>query len=199
MQRQTRAGFSMMELMIATVVLLILASVSMAGYQGYRDRAAMLVDETNQKVLAAAVKLYAYDNSALPASLSQLEPQHLERAFAMVTEGKRPHTVFAYLKEWVGMGVAEAAAAANSLPPRYYNNNPRLLVCPMDSASSSYNIVQSWRGKSLKEFLAADGSQSLIEEDRSRPRHRGGTSIIVTTINGEHRTETISSGHGGHY
>ena len=195
MQRRTRAGFTMMELMIAAVVLLILSSVALAGYQGYRDRAAMLVDETNQKVLAAAVKLYAYDNNALPASLSQLQPQHLERAFAMVTEGKRPYTLFAYLKEWAGMGVAEAAA----LPSRYYDNNPKVLACPMDTTPPSYEITLAWRGRPLSDLLNADKSQHLIQEDRKRPRHAGGTTIVFTTIGGDRGQEKVqSSGDSNH-
>lgn len=187
MRKRTRTGFTMIELMIAAVVLLILSSVAVAGYQGYRDRAAMLVDETNQKVLAAAFKLYAYDNNATPGSLSQLQPQHLERAFALVTGGKRHYTVFAYLKEWMGAGVAEA----ETLPPKYYNNNPRVLACPMDKTPPSYVIVPAWSGRPLSEFLAADGSQRLIEEDRSRPRHAGGSTIVFTTINGNHGREKI--------
>ena len=195
MQRRTRAGFTMMELMIAAVVLLILASVAVAGYQGYRDRAAMLVDETNQRVLAAAVKLYAYDNNALPASLSQLEPRHLDRAFALVTEGKRPYTLFAYLQECVGMGVAEASA----LPARYYNNNPKTLVCPTDPAPPSYEIVAAWRGRPLSDFLNADGSQRLIEEDPANPRHVGGTTIVYTTISGTPGREKVRSSGGSNH
>lgn len=197
MRKRTRVGFTMMELMIATVVLLILASVAVAGYQGYRDRAAMLVDETNQKVLAAAVKLYAYDNNALPASLSQLEPRHLDRAFALVTEGKRPYTVLAYLKEWAGMGVAEAEA----LPPRYYDNNPRVLICPSKSPpSASYRLDAFWAdNKPLSALLdPANGGRDLIVEDAYR--HLGNSIRVVTTVGGRPRRDPkiiISNGSGG--
>lgn len=184
MLRQKRSGFSMMELMIGAVVLAVLMSVAVAGYRGYRDRAAMLVDETNQKVLAAALRLFAYDNNALPASLSELRPDHLERAFVLVTDGKRPYTVLAFLKEWAGMGIAEAAP----LPPRYYNNDPKVLVCPSDRGSaSSYVIAPAFREASLQTLLAADGNLELIRE--STARHAGGTTAVVTTVNGKHRRE----------
>ncbi len=176
------AGFSMMELMIAAVVLVILASVAVAGYAGYRARAAMLVDETNQKVLAAAVKLYAYDNNALPASLSELRPEHLERAFAMVIDGKRPYTLLAFLQEWVTVGVAEAVV----LPPRYYNNDDGTLACPMDDTRRSYEITEAFRGVTLQQLLAAD-DLPLISEIEAR--HLGGTTAVVTTVKGSHQRE----------
>lgn len=190
MQRRTRAGFSMMEIMIAAVVLVILCSVAVAGYQGYRDRAAMLVDETNQKVLAAAIKLYAYDNNALPASLSELRPRHLERAFAQVTEGKRPYNFFAYLKERVGMPVAEAQV----LPARYYNNNPAVLACPLDSNPPSYDIVivGNWNRMTLRDFLALPGNQRLLQEDPAEPRHVGRTTIVITTVSGSHERVNVT-------
>ncbi len=189
MLKQKRAGFSMMELMIAAVVLLILASVAVAGYQGYRDRAAMLVDETNQKVLAAALKLYAYDNNALPGSLSELERRHLERAFAQVTEGKRPYTFFAYLGEWVGMELAEA----EMLPPKYYGSNPAILACPSDKAPPSYEITALWRNRPLRDLInPANGGEDLITEDDVR--HQGNTVYVVTTVEGTPRREGIKKG-----
>ena len=188
MQGRKRAGFTMMEILIAAVVLLILASVAMAGYQGYRDRAAMLVDETNQQVLAAAVKLYAYDNNALPGSLSQLQPEYLKRAFAEVTAGKRPDTLFTYLQEWTGIELAEAQV----LPPRYYNNNPKILNCPLDRTPPSYQIEAAWRGASLKALLASDGSSILIEEDPAEARHVGKTTIVVTTVSGAHQRKNVN-------
>lgn len=191
MQRRSRAGFSMMEIMIASVVLVILASVGVAGYQGYRDRTAMLVDETNQKVLVAAVKIYAYDNSALPASLSELQPRHLERAFAQVLEGKRPHTFLAYLREWAGMEVAEAQV----LPARYYNNDAKVLICPTDPTPPSYRIVAGLERMTLRDFLALPDSQRLIEEDEAR--HVGNTTLVYTTKGGTPGRDGHGDNQGG--
>ena len=87
----------MMELLVASLVLSIIASLAVVGYGGYRDRAAMLVDETNQKVLVAALKLYYYDNKDLPDLLAELTPEYLDRAYAMVVGGKRPYTFLAFL------------------------------------------------------------------------------------------------------
>jgi type II secretory pathway pseudopilin PulG len=188
MSRRRSAGFSMMELIIAATVVVILASVAVAGYQGYRDRAAMLVDETNQKVLAAAVKLFAYDNNALPASLSELRPLDMERAYAAVTEGKRPYTLLAFLQESIGAGVAEAVP----LPARYYSNNRKVLICPVDGTVSSYEIAPAFRGAPLRVLLSANGDSALIIEKLAR--HQGGTTKVITTVNGSHRREKTKGG-----
>lgn len=136
-ERLLRRGFTVMELMLAVMILTIIAAMSTAGYTRYRDKAAMLVDETNQKVLLAAVKLYAYDTNALPGSLSQLRSRDIERAYAQVTDGKRPYTLLAFLQEQVGLfDIAEAAP----LPEKYFGGGQstpqqvlKLLTCPIDS------------------------------------------------------------------
>jgi competence protein ComGC len=63
-----------MELMLAVMIVTIIVAMSTAGYTRYRDKAAMLVDETNLKVLLGAVKLFAYDTKFLPGSLDDLLP-----------------------------------------------------------------------------------------------------------------------------
>lgn len=182
-----RRGFTLMELLLTAVALAVLASMAIASYQGYRDRTAMLVDETNQKVLAAALKLYAYDNNALPGSLSRIGPRHLERAYAAVTEGKRPYTFFTHLQEWAGMGVAEAV----SLPEKYYGGNRKILMCPLDATTpspgySSYRyaarrnpaVDPPWADAPLQALLSAAGDEPLLEENA--PRHANNTVVVVT-------------------
>ncbi len=48
-------GFTLLEIFVAMTILTVLISVAMVGYQGYRDRVAVMVDDTNQKVLQGAV------------------------------------------------------------------------------------------------------------------------------------------------
>ena len=190
-------GFTVMELLLAVVVIGILASFAMAGYQGYRDRTAMLVDETNQKVLAAAVKLYAYDNNALPGSLSQLRNRDMERAYAAVTEGKRPFTFLAYLEERItGVGTAEAVP----LPELYYQNNANIRRCPRDPnpdrspAYSSYQIAAFFKDKALSVLLnPANAGRDLISETSRTDIHQG--TVVVTMAGGKSRRDLVSPKH----
>ena len=161
---RNRWEFTAIELVGAALILLVLVAFSMAGYQRYRDRAAMLVDETNQKILQAAVKLYAYDTNALPGSLSDLRGSDLRRAYAQVTGGKRPYTFAAFLAEQVGLfDVAEAAP----LPDRYYNKDISILTCPGDptppaEGGVSYALASGWENRPLSALLDSRNENDVL-------------------------------------
>ena len=187
-----------LELIVCLVLLMALVSLAMAGYQKYRDRGAMLVDETNQKVLQAAVKIYAYDNNALPGSLSELRPQDLSRAYARVMQDTRPYTVLTYLQE--SMGVVEVAEAV-PLPGKYYNNDEGILTCPSDptppaKGGVSYALAAGWANRPLRDLLSPDHAEEplIVEADDTRGavvyRHGVFHELSVqTTVRGERRKQ----------
>lgn len=199
---KSKKAFTLLDLLVALLVLSILAAISVAGYQGYRDQTAMLIDETNQKVLQAAVKLYAYDNNSLPGSLSDLRPEDLRRAYALVVGGRGSYTMLAYLKEVLGGEVAEAAP----LPARYYQNNPSIVRCPSDSNGGvSYQINSFFANQPLSRLLLpANQNVELIFEsdtggdagaDPTLPnvvayRHRRGQAAVCTTAAGDRKPLT---------
>lgn len=203
MKVSEKRGFTLLEILVAVVVLTVLTSTAVVVYQGYRDRVAMMVDETNQKVLQAAAKLYAYDNNALPGSLSDLRPVQLRRAYALVQRGKHPYTLLTHLgatwRSWVGVGVAEA----HFIPARYYSWSLETITCPSDSTpptsfdsqgdpqgGMSYGVEPGAAGKPLSWLL--DPSQAgvalIIEtEDGGRTqafRHENGSTAVLTTVSG---------------
>ena len=194
----SRRGFTLIELVVAVLIMLALVSFSVAGYQRYRDRAAMLVDETNQKVLQAAVKLYAYDTNALPGSLSELRGSDLRRAYAQVTGGKRPYTLTAFLAEQLGLfDVAEAVP----LPGRYYNNDINTLTCPGDptppsEGGVSYALASGWERRPLSALLDPKNQDDplIVESDEKTNgrvvfRHGRGTLTVQTTVKGEQKKQ----------
>ncbi len=198
-----KRGFTMLEILIAVVVLAILASIAMVNYQGYRDRVTMMVDATNQKVLAAAVKIYAYDTGALPGSLSDLRSRDLDRAFAGVSKGKRPYTMLAHWRELIQQAVGIPVAYAEFLPSRYYNGDLKVISCPKDPdpptgfnasgkpmGGKSYEIAPEFKGKPLSFILAtANKNKTLIFEsdEAGSPefRHRNRDRAVVTSPGGE--------------
>jgi prepilin-type N-terminal cleavage/methylation domain-containing protein len=199
-----RKGFSLLELLVAVTVVTILISISAVVYDGYRDRVAMMVDETNQKVLQAAAKLYAYDNDALPGLLSDLRPEDYQRAYARVVEGKRPYTVLAHLQEiWqehIGVDTAEAF-----LPARYFNRDLKLISCPSDATPPtgfdgggraiggiSYALRPGVANRPLTWLLDSNnaGLVLIVESDDSSTvvfRHQKGTRTVGITVGGKHR------------
>ena len=204
-------AFTVMELMVAVIIMSIVVSMASVGYAKYKDRAAMLVDETNQKVLLAAAKLYAYDNNSLPGSLSQLRDSDLTRAYAMVMEGKRPYTLFAYLQEQAGLlDIAEAAPLDKYLGGTSQQRE-KILTCPSDPTPPalggvSYGITggaNGAAGKPLSWLLnsANAGRPFIVESDVAVPtsgqearRHSGGTKYVRASAGGqiEQTTTTLS-------
>lgn len=85
MKRNRLSGFSLMEILIAVIIIGILATIATQSFQAYRDRAHRSVDETNLKMLAQAVKLYAYDNGTLPASLDLLPRSYYTQSLQAIT------------------------------------------------------------------------------------------------------------------
>lgn len=201
-RRSRWSAFTLLELMVTIVVISVLVSMAMVGYSGYRDRTAMLVDETNQKVILAAAKLYAYDNRFLPGNLSQLQPEHLERAYAMVTEGKQPYTLWAFLLEHAGLEeVAEAQTLLDPPTPiNYLGANPlKVLTCPLDTTPPglgqagprSYDMTQGANGAAGKPLswlldpLNGDRNVIIETDDGTTQalRHKRGTQgVAITTV-----------------
>lgn len=201
MRRRSRwPAFTLLELMVTVLVISVLVSMAMVGYSGYRDRTAMLVDETNQKVILAAAKLYAYDNRFLPGNLSELQPEHLERAYAMLTEGKQPYTLWAFLLEHAGLEEVAEARTLLTHPAGYLGHNPlKVLTCPIDATppgsgtgARSYDMSQGANGaagKPLNWLLdPLNGDRNVIIETDDGAvqsfRHKRGTQSVAITTTG---------------
>lgn len=209
--RRREGGISLIEIIACLVCLIVLVSFAVAGYQRYRDRTAMLMDETNQKVLQAAVKLYAYDTGALPGTLSELSPEQLSRAYALVTDGKRPTTVLVFLWESVGAAMAEAVP----LPGKYYNNDLNAITCPSDptppaKGGYSYALSTGWVNRPFKDLLDPRNADEdlIVESDlpvartddaggQVAYRHGRGRLTVSTSVRGEHRRRGNQSGPKG--
>lgn len=194
-------AFTILELMAAVLILTVIVAISSVGYAGYRDKAAMLVDETNQKVLLAAVKLYAYDTNALPGSLSQLRSRDVERAYAQVTDGKRPYTLLAFLQEQVGLfDIAEAAPL-----DKYLGGTPqqikKILTCPLDEkadSGKSYGLPAEVGGQPLSWLLdSRNADVPLITEvagsEGTALRHEGKKTLVRIFVGGVIKRETLPS------
>ena len=194
MKIRSRYGFTLLELLVTIMILSVLVSGSVAMFGKFRDRAAMLVDETNMKILLAAAKLYAYDNNALPGNLSELRTQDVERAYALVTEGKRPYTFLVFLQEWVALtDVAEAGVIDKYLPGNE-NQILKIKTCPLSTGSISYGIIHpslSGSQTELQWLLDKDHANAVVIVETNATdastlayRHEGGRTCMQVLNSG---------------
>ncbi len=90
-----KRAFTLVELLVVVVIIGILATLAEAKWQGYRDRADMLVDETNQKTILLGMELFADDNGGeLPESVGELYPRYVKSVKTLTcASDKTPPTV----------------------------------------------------------------------------------------------------------
>jgi prepilin-type N-terminal cleavage/methylation domain-containing protein len=79
-----RKSFTLIEILVALIVLSILASLSVATYQKTVDANNERICAENLKVLQAAIDIYTVENDILPAALSQLNPRYIYLASSRV-------------------------------------------------------------------------------------------------------------------
>ena len=200
-----KPGFSMIELLIVVVIVSIVAGASIVGYRRYKERVDEMSDQTNQLILQTAVKVFATDTGSVAGALSELRDTDIQRAYAMVTEGKKSYTLLAHVKEmWRELGGNSIAEAQTFLPPRYYNNNLAILICPRDLTCPtgfdpitgrplggiSYEITGPFRGKPLSFLLdPANAAIPIIYEADSTDgmevyRHERGRAAVRADATG---------------
>lgn len=202
---RTRA-FTLVETLMAVVVLTVLAAIAVSVYTGYRDRVAIMVDETNQKILQAAVKIAAASTGSVAGSLSELAPEDVGKAYAGVMRGRRPYTLLAYVAEfWKEAYGGDVAHADTFLPPQYYNKNLKVITCPSDQTPPkgfdakgrpfggvSYAINKKFRGKPYS-FLGSpeNADEALVYEVEEGPgekeefRHQKGHLSVRISVSGK--------------
>jgi len=84
--RTDNQGFTLIQVLVALVLVLVIASIAAMAYQGLIDNARAAACENNLKVLNTAVELYADEYGVIPAVLGELKPEHLQKAYARVME-----------------------------------------------------------------------------------------------------------------
>ncbi len=210
-------AFTLIEMMVAVVVLTIIVSIAIVSYQGYQDRVSMMVDETNETILHAAVRMNAVDTGTVAGDVSKLRRIDLERAYALVVHPKtRPFTLLAYLgQRWAALWGGTAEAADPFLPPKYYNKQLKVIQCPSDPfpptgfdlnsgrpvGGVSYIIHPTAAGESYSWFMNSANRDRLliIEADEAGGsevfRHGGRKVAVRITVGG--KSSRHSGGGGG--
>ena len=137
-----RKSFTLVELLVTVVVVIIITTIGLTGYQAAIEQARARVCATNLRALQSAVKMWALENDVIPATLGQLEKRHLERAYAEVIAPGDWLTRAAY---WLGEQDSRFSAHAQFLTPanlRRFGANAQIFTCPSDrNGGISYGIT----------------------------------------------------------
>ena len=224
-KREENRAFSLLEILVTVAIVAVLASTAIVSYLGYKERVDEMTDETNQLILQTALKIYATDTGTVAGTISKIPHRDIERACAMVTEGKKPYTMMVYLSErgqelWGGSTAEAASGQGNTfLPSKYYNNDLKVITCPRDATpptgfdpstgqplgGTSYAIRDTFQNQPSSVLTnALPGAELIIESDSTDGtpgseayRHRGGTESIATQVDGKHIRKLKAKSTGG--
>jgi prepilin-type N-terminal cleavage/methylation domain-containing protein len=185
-----QTGFTLNEILIAISIVLFLGSIATVAYQKLLDHAREAVCTTNVKALTTAVEAYALENDALPAVLGDLEPRHVQKAYAAVWAESSPWVKLAY--RMVALDQSNIAYA-NFFKYRIlkdYGASKKMFRCPNDKNEGvSYGInrrVKNMKWHKVKDDAIIVGdceSRTFGSEDELDRRHQKKTVAVAATKN----------------
>ncbi|MHC5074784.1 MAG: type II secretion system protein [Planctomycetota bacterium] len=86
--RKNNLGYTLVELLTVLGIILVLATVGVFVYNRAIAYAKSTVCQTNLRALETAIDLYTMETDALPASLGQLQLEHIEKGYAREMEDR---------------------------------------------------------------------------------------------------------------
>ena len=82
-------GFTMIEILIGITIISILAALGTTSYIRYVERSKSLGCQQKLKLLKHSLDQFAEEYDVFPASLAQLEPRHIKKAYTKVIIDKQ--------------------------------------------------------------------------------------------------------------
>lgn len=83
-----KKSFTLLEIMIVVVVMVVLATMAIPAYQGVVEKAKAKICETNLKALEVSLDIYAMEHDTMPASLSELPQEYIKLAYSRILRQK---------------------------------------------------------------------------------------------------------------
>jgi len=120
---------------MVVVAIGILATLVVPAYQNFIEDQQARVDETNLKALQSALDTYTMEHDTMPASLSRLPREYINRGYAQALQQEDAWKMkLAYaVVDWQNRSLAYAAFLRDSIA----RGDMRLLTCPKDPAPSA--------------------------------------------------------------
>jgi prepilin-type N-terminal cleavage/methylation domain-containing protein len=161
-------AFTLVEVLIAVVIIAILSSLGVAVWDSSVDNARQKICAQNQTILLESLKMFVYDKDAVPTTLSGLGPEYIELAMAKI-EKENPlfkpvrNICLAFLRVNDGK---EALAGPLS---DYVKLDPSVTRCPANTqGGTSYGMNSAiTNAQTLKNAISA-GSPIISDCDNDR-------------------------------
>ena len=83
-----KRAFTLIEIIIVVIIVGIFGTLGFPAYQNAVEASKDKACDANLEVLKTAVEIYTMEHNTVPGSLSALKPEHIEKAFAKVMQGK---------------------------------------------------------------------------------------------------------------
>jgi len=166
-----KKSFTLMELMVVVIIIGILATVGLPTYRNFIEDQRATVCQTNLRALKTALDIYVMEHDRIPAGLSKLPFEYIQRAYAQVLQEKGAWKIkLAYfMADREDRGMAYATGNELSLRNDLAKGDIKLITCPSDSTPPAaggrsyglYSVLanmtsQQYRDLSSNTLLIAD-------------------------------------------
>ncbi|HQO38237.1 MAG TPA: prepilin-type N-terminal cleavage/methylation domain-containing protein [Candidatus Omnitrophota bacterium] len=189
-RRQSAAtrSFTLVEVMVAVVVLGILVMVGIPSYRNFVEMGRTRMCADNLGALKAAFDIYIAEHNVVPGTLSELSPEEVSRAYARIRTMRSKDLSVRWVS-FLETRQARGYAYAVSLIEQLGKGNTKLLTCPSDartSAKISYGINNAVAGKTRDEYMALPANMVVIADSDTKV-FSGGTGTSTEASGGSER------------
>lgn len=191
-----KKGFTIAEIIVTVTITLILATIAIATYTQTVDNARQRVCASNQTVLLKAVENYFLTTGVAPATLGDLSPEQVHKAYVEVMQNRDWLTKLAFFVTKFSFGHCAHAQIINNLSElvtpavmQSYGVAANAFQCPADTGGGiSYGINGALRGYSSwadvpdSLQIIADCDSYILGTPAARHKARLGTQEISISV-----------------
>jgi prepilin-type N-terminal cleavage/methylation domain-containing protein len=161
-----RKGFSILEIMVALVIVGVLATIGFPMYRGMVEDGKAKLCETNLRALKSALDVYVVEHNVVPGALSMVPREDIDSAYARLEQGKGGWKV--RLASWIVAADESAMAYADFLQD-LAAGNLKILSCPANKAGgTSYGVFEGIKGLTADSYKALP-AETIVLGDCSSP------------------------------
>ena len=164
-------AFTLLELLLVVVILTTLSTIVIPNFQNAVEDSKSKICETNLKVQQASLDIYAMEHDSMPASLSMIPGDCLERAYAKILHEKGAWKI--RLAYWLVDLSERNFAFASFLQDEIVRGHKSSLICPKDKnpqqhGNASYGLSSALAGISSREYRNLSEDMTLIADCNNR-------------------------------